>query len=82
MAKTLKLALWNDLNQYFLSPYLFIKWTMSYHVTLSGVDSVCQTLNGDPLDRHLRDAPLSVVVSIIDLLRQAKVSHTHIHVLI
>lgn len=55
---------------------------MSYHVTLSGVDSVCQTLNGDPLDRHLRDAPLPVVVPIIDLLRQAKVSHTHIHVLI
>ncbi len=61
---------------------VFINSRTSYHVALSGVHSVRQTLDGDPLDRHLRDAPLSVVVSIIDLLRQAKVRHTHIHVLI
>lgn len=54
----------------------------TYHITLAGVDSICQTLDGNPLDWHLGNAPLAVVVPIVDLLGESEVCHTHGHVLI
>ena len=54
----------------------------THHVTLSGVDAVSQALDSDPLDGHLGDAALAVVVSVVDLLGEAEVRHTNVHVLI
>lgn len=54
----------------------------THHITFCGVDSVSQTFNGDPFDRHLGDPPLSVVVPIVNLLGEPKVGHTHVHILI
>lgn len=54
----------------------------TYHIALAGVDTVSQALDGDPLDGHLGNASLAVVVPIVDLLGQPEVRHTHRHVLI
>lgn len=54
----------------------------THHVTLGGVDTISQAFDGDPFHRHLRDPPLPVVVAVVDLLGEAKVCHTYIHVLI
>lgn len=53
-----------------------------YHIALSGVDIVSQTLQGDPLDGQLGDGALTVIISTVDLFGEAKVCHTHRHVLI
>lgn len=52
------------------------------HVALRGVDAVSQALDGDPFDGHLGDPPLPVVVAVVDLLGEAEVGHTHVHILI
>lgn len=52
------------------------------HIALRGVDAIGQALNGDPFNRHLRDPPLSVVVAVVDLLGEAKVGHTDVHILV
>ena len=52
------------------------------HITLGGVDPISQAFDSDPFHGHLGDAALPVVVSVVDLLGKAKVSHTHVHVLI
>lgn len=54
----------------------------TYHIALAGVDSICQTLDSNPLDWHLGNAPLAVVIPIVDLLGEPEVCHTHGHVLI
>ena len=55
---------------------------LTHHVALAGVDTVSQALNGDPLDWHLGNASLAVVVPIVDLLGESEVRHTHGHVLV
>lgn len=55
--------------------------TGTYHVTLGGVDTVSQGLEGDPLDWHLGDAALSIVIPAVDLLGEPKVCHAHRHVI-
>lgn len=55
--------------------------TETYHVTLGGVDTVSQGLEGDPLDRHLGNAALPIVIPAVDLLGEPEVCHAHRHVI-
>jgi len=52
-------------------------WCWTHHVTLGGVDGLRQALHGHPLDGHAGHRLLPVVVTAVDLLGQAEVSHAH-----
>lgn len=54
----------------------------TYHITFASINAICQAFDGDPLDWHLGNATLAVVVPIVDLLGEPKVCHTHGHVLV
>lgn len=55
---------------------------LTHHVTFGGVDTISQAFDRDPFDGHLWDPALPVVVSVVDLLGEAEVSNTHVHVLV
>lgn len=53
----------------------------THHITLYGKNSVSQTLDCNPFYRHFGNPALPVIISTVDLFRQAKVCNTDCHII-